>query len=504
MTEQLSAQLALLPATLGAHVQLSLLALLLGAAIGLPLSVAVVRQPRLARPALTAVAVIQTIPSLALLALSVPVLAGVAALAGRVGVQVSVLGFLPAVGALTLYSLLPIVRNTVTGLNDVDPALIEAARAVGMTDAQVLREVQLPLATPVILAGLRTAAVWVVGIATLATPVGQTCLGDHIFAGLQTRNHVAVVVGCVAAAALAIGLDGLLAWVERRRGPAIWVAAAVAVLGIGVPSLGGRSDRAAVVVGSKGFTESYILAALLEQRLEAAGFAVERRDGLGSTVIFDALAAGDVDVYVDYSGTLWANQLGRGDALGSAEVQEVLGDWLAEEYGISLIGALGFENAYAIAVRRADAEAHGWRSVGDLNPAGKLVMGGDYEFFDRPEWAAVRDTYRLEFAALRRFDPTFLYEAAGRGEADAISAFTTDGRIAAYDLVTLADPDRALPPYDAVILISADAPAGVDRALDVLVGGIDAEAMRRANHLVDGEGTPVEEAARKLGMRIGD
>ena len=215
----MSEQLALLPEYLTAHLQLTLLALLCSTAVSLPAGVAVTRVAWLERPVLGAAAVIQTVPSLALLAVMVPLLAGL-------GVQS--IGFLPAFIGLTLYGVLPILRNTVTGIAGVDPALTEAARAVGMTPWQQLRRVELPLAMPVIVAGLRTATVWTVGVATLSTPVGATSLGNYIFSGLQTRNYTSVLVGCAAAAVLALVLDGLVRGLsaggrgggsDRRRPP---------------------------------------------------------------------------------------------------------------------------------------------------------------------------------------------------------------------------------------------------------------------------------------------
>ncbi|MCW5837363.1 MAG: ABC transporter permease, partial [Labilithrix sp.] len=221
-------QLALLPEYLGAHLRLTLAALLVGIAISLPIGVLVTRRRWLEQPVLGVASVIQTIPSLALLAVMVPLLAA----AG-----VSSIGFLPAFLGLVLYSLLPILRNTVTGISGVDPAYIEAARGVGMTERQQLLRVELPLAMPVIIAGVRTSTVWTVGVATLSTPVGATSLGNYIFSGLQTRNYDAVFVGCVAAAALALTLDGVVRLLaaglaRRRRGALALALGALALLGI--------------------------------------------------------------------------------------------------------------------------------------------------------------------------------------------------------------------------------------------------------------------------------
>ena len=510
MTENVAAQLGNLPDYLGGHLLITLIPLILGIAISVPLAIVAVKVKPLRTPVMTVVAVIQTIPGLALLALTVPVLVGVGQILAPLGIEVSALGFLPAVIALTLYSMLPIVRNTVTGIGEVEPAMIEAARGMGMTEWQTLTRVELPLAAPVIVAGIRTATVWVVGIATLATPVGQTSLGNYIFAGLQTRNQVAVLFGCIGAAVLALVLDGLIGLIERgvrerRRGPGIVAAVgllAVAIAGIALPTLRRPAAGVDVIyIGAKTFTEQYILASLIESTLTNAGFEARRREGLGSTVIFDALSSGEIDVYVDYSGTIWANHMARKDGGDSETVLREMTSWLADEHGITAVGALGFENAYALAMRADRAEERGVRTIADLAPfAANLTIGGDYEFFGRPEWAAVRDGYGLEGVGQRSFDSTFMYEAVAKGEVDAISAFSSDGRIAAFDLVTLEDPKNVLPPYDAVLLVSEKAAArpGFVDALRPLVGAIELDEMRKANHAVDGLGRTPEAASRAL------
>src|SRR5215472_10232105 len=175
MSEQLTECFRKLPDYLGGHLLLSLASLAVGLAVSLPLGVLTSRRPRLAELALGVAGVVQTMPSLALLVLMVPLLGGA-------------IGFRPAFVALTLYSVLPILANTVVGIRGVDPALIEAARGLGMNDRQMLRRVQVPLAAPVIIAGIRTATVLVVGTATLATPVGGESLGNYIFSGLEMND----------------------------------------------------------------------------------------------------------------------------------------------------------------------------------------------------------------------------------------------------------------------------------------------------------------------------
>src|SRR5512146_3312440 len=207
---------ARLPDYLGSHVLVSLTALAIGLGISLPVAIASRHRPLLRGGLLAIASVVQTIPGLALLALFYPLLLALSTLAERIfGKGFSALGFLPAVLALALYSMLPVLRNTVTGLNGVDPRLREAARLFGAGPWQRMRDIELPLAMPVIMAGIRTSAVWVIGTATLATPIGQTSLGNYIFAGLQTQNWVFVVFGCIAAALLALIVDQLLAQMER-------------------------------------------------------------------------------------------------------------------------------------------------------------------------------------------------------------------------------------------------------------------------------------------------
>jgi osmoprotectant transport system permease protein len=500
-----------LPLYLGEHVVLSAAAMGLGLVLSLLFAIAAVRNRYVRWPVLTLASLVQTIPGLALLALFYPLLLALSALSERLfGTGFSALGFLPSLLALTLYSMLPVIRNGVTGVLTLDPAIGEAARGVGMTDWQRLLRVELPLAAPMLMAGVRTAAVWVIGAATLSTPVGQTSLGNYIFAGLQVQNWISVLFGCVAAAALALIVDQLLALVESgvvRRRPVRFAAGVFVLLaGIAVAALP-RSVAGTYVVGAKSFTEQYILSALVADRIAIEGGTATRRTGLGSAIAFAALTAGEIDVYVDYSGTLWANAMRRTDILPRNQLLAELRDWLARERGIGFVGALGFENAYALAMRRDRAAELGIASIDDLAArARSLTLGADFEFLARPEWPALRDAYGLDFAGRREFESTFMYDAVGTGEVDVITAFSSDGRIAANDLVVLADPRGAILPYDAIVLVS---PGRIDdpllrRAIAPLIDAIPVEAMREANYLVDRNRSPLSPvgAARWLSEHL--
>ncbi|GAB5488843.1 MAG: glycine betaine ABC transporter substrate-binding protein [Parasphingorhabdus sp.] len=503
MSDAWSTAFARVPELLAAHVQLSFSALLLAMVICLPLAIWAARAPKVATVILGFASLIQTIPALALLALFYPVLLGLSLL---VGGGITALGFLPALLALTLYALLPILRNAVIGLTGIDPAAREAADGLGMTASQKLRLVEAPLAAPTIMGGIRTAAVWTIGAATLSTTVGQASLGDMIFAGLQTQNWTLVLVGCLASAGLAITVDLLLGMIEKsisqRKKVRAWAAAAI--LGAGLllallPSLQSRED--VVVIGAKGFSEQYILARLIGSRLEDEGYSIEYRDGLGSAVVFQAVAADDIDIYIDYSGTIWTNQMKRTDAPPTEKMLREIGQWADREHGVTMMGALGFENTYAFAVRPEDAETKNLKTLDDLARVSPgFTFGTDLEFLERPEWQMVKEAYPLRFKEERSFNPTFMYPALASGEADVISAFSSDGRIAANGFVVLDDEKGAVPSYEALLMVSTDSAQDEKLVSTIrpLVGAISVEKMREANYMVDRESdkkTPHQAAA---------
>ncbi len=516
MHEQFSAALQLLPNYLGQHTLLCAAALALGVSFALPLAFLAARRPRLRFWVLSITGLFQTIPGLALLAMFYPLLLGISDVAkALVGINIPALGFLPSVAALTLYSMLPIVRNGVAGFAGIDPAVLEAADAVGMTPRQRFLRVEAPLAAPVVMAGIRTAAVWTIGTATLSTSVGQTSLGNYIFSGLQTQNWVFVLFGCVAAAVLATAVDQLLGLIELglssgKRAPMfLGLFGLAAGLSLTLVPLAAASATG-YVVGAKNFTEQYILAALISRQIEAAGAGVQQQDNLGSAIAFNAVASNEIDVYVDYTGTLWTNVMQRRDPVTPAQMQQQLTQWLARDYGVLLLGSLGFENAYVFAMRRDRAAALGIKSLADLSEhSAQLALGADFEFLARPEWTTIKNAYRLDFGSKRSFEPTFMYRAVQDRSVDVISAFSSDGRIASDDLVVLTDPMHAIPSYEAVILISPK--RSKDRvlidALTPLLGRVSIEQMRQANLMVDrgsNSASPREAAsflARSIGLR---
>jgi len=498
---QLRERLAQLPDFLGGHILLCYAALGVGLAVSIPLGVLASRRARIAEWTLAVAGVIQTVPSLALLALLVPVLGGI--------------GFGPSFVALTLYSTLPILANTIVGVRGVDATLVQAANGLGMSESQLLFRVQLPLAAPVIIGGIRTATVLVVGTATLATPVGGTTLGNYIFQGLSSLNYFSTVFGCMLAAALAVLMDQLVRLMElavtRRSRRMAWTStvglALVLVLGLcgpaarAVAAIDTTSKRQRVVLATAPFTEQDILSELLADQLRDAGFDVEQKKGVEESIIFEALFQNKIDCCVEYSGNVWALVMKRTDVADRIATLHEVTQYLGDQYGVLCVGSLGFENAYAVAMPRNRAESLGIRSVADLVPhAPDWRVGGDEMIFGRPEWSRMRDLYSLRFRRTVAMDDTLMYAAAAEGAVDAIVAYSSDGRIKAFNLALLDDPLRAFPPYDALMLLSRDAVkrAGLRDALRPLVGAIRLEMMQEANRLVDMEKQSPRNSARTL------
>jgi len=505
MSENLREQLLLLPAYFQGHLVLTVSALVVGVLVSVPLGVLAQQSARLRTPLLTTVSIIQTIPSLAILALTV------ALLGGRIG-------FIPAFVALTLYCMLPIIRNTLTGLETVPADVVEAARGIGMTEAQALVQVRLPLALPVIIAGIRTATVWTVGLATLSTLVGATSFGNYIFTGIQTRNLVAVTVGSIAAALMAVALDGLIGGVQwlvenrlrREQGArSVLVKGGVAgglfILFTGAVMALLPRPEPDFVIGGKPFTEQYIVTGLLAAELEKQGFTTEQRHGLGSDVLYQAAQNDNVDIYMEYTGTIWANQMREEENPGRVQVRRAVIDHVNQQPGMVAIGPSGFQNLYALAMRRDRAAELGVTSIEDLIPlASGLSCGADLEFFGRLEWLSLRDTYNIDFAEKLTFDATLMYSAVNDGQVDLITAYTTDGRVAAYDLILLEDPREALLPYDGLFIASVEAARNETFMTVVtgLVNRIDDGMMREANRIVDVEGRSVNDAVAYLQARL--
>jgi osmoprotectant transport system permease protein len=471
------------------HVVLVAVATLAATAIGVPLGIFAARRPRVGAPAVALANIVQTVPSLAMFGFLLPV-----PLIGGVGARA-------AASVLILYGLLPIIRTTIAGLTGIDRAVREAGVAMGMTPHELLWQVELPLALPSIVAGIRVSAVVSVGTATIAAAIGAGGLGEYIYRGLSMVDTTVILAGAIPAAILALVVDGALWWTERRlssrkrrRSRRLVLTSAAIVLAAVLLSSGvlvGRS-AGAIVVGSKNFTEQVILGELLAQTIERdTGLPVERRLNLGGTLICDrALASGDIDVYVEYTGTALTAVFHQPIGGNASEVYAKVRDLYARS-GRTVLPPLGYDNTFAILVRGSDARALGLKTIDDA--AGQTAgwrAGFGYEFLERPDgYPGLAKAYGLRFRAPPSvMDLTLSYRALAGGQVDLIAGDATAGLIKGLDLVRLEDNRHYFPPYDAMPVARAATLLRypqVRAALERLGGRISADDMQAMNDAAD-------------------
>jgi osmoprotectant transport system permease protein len=486
------------------HVVLVAASTLAAVAVGVPLGIFAARRPRAGAPIVWLVNAAQTVPSLAMFGFLLP-LPFVGGLGARLAITV-----------LIVYALLPIVRTTIAGIRSVDPALVEAGTALGMTPRQLLRQVQLPLALPSIVAGIRVAAVIGVGTATIAAAVGAGGLGEYIFRGLSMVDPTVILAGAIPSAVLALTLDGGLTLAERAvRGRVLSpgsarrrrLAAAAVVVAIAVTAWGIAASRPSaplVRVGSKNFTEQILLGEILAQSLESRGIRVERRLNLGGTFICDrALRSGDIDVYVEYTGTAYTAIFKQPVDTDSARVLESVRQLYAGA-GMTVLDPLGFENTFAILVRGDDARRLGLKTIADAaSHSAGWQAGFGYEFLQREDgFPGLARTYALTFRAPpRAMDLSLIYRALADRQVDLIAGDATSGLIDAYGLVMLEDDRRYFPPYDAVAVARRAtllADPDVKAALSDLSGRLAVSDMRRMNRAVDADRRDPAEVVREF------
>jgi osmoprotectant transport system permease protein len=487
------------------HVVLVFVAILIAVLIGVPTGILLTRYRSWRGPVLGLANVMQTIPSLALFGFLIPL-----PFIGGIGTRTALV-------ALVVYSLLPIIRNTVTGILNVDPNVREAAVAMGMTGGQVLRQVELPLAMGVIVTGIRVATVIAVGVTTIAAAVGAGGLGVYIFRGLRQYDNNLLLAGAVSAALLALAADFLLGLVERqfsvdaKRSAQSSIVrklalAAAVILVIGGAALWlGRSkpaNESHIAIGSKDFTESALLAEIVAQMLEARGVSVERRFELGGNLPHEALVAGTLDLYPEYTGTSFTAILHHAPITDPRAVYDQVKQEYADKFKIEVSPSLGYENTFAILVRGDDARRLNLKTISDAAPQSPHWRAGfGQDFMSRADgYPGFSKAYGLKFAELREMDLSLTYIALSSRQVDLIAGNSTEGRIATLDLFQLADDRRYFPPYEAVYLVRQDSLTRVPALAEVLAklaNAISTDEMRRLNYEIDGKKRDPKEVVKE-------
>jgi osmoprotectant transport system permease protein len=484
--------------------------------IGVPLGILLTRVKSLQTPILGIANVLQTVPSLALFGLLIPL-----PFIGGIGARTAII-------ALALYSFLPVIRNTVTGISGVDAKVKEAATAMGMTDWQILKRVELPLALPVILTGIRVAVVIAVGVATIAAAVGAGGLGTYIFRGLRQNDNNLLLAGAIFSAVLALVADYALGQIEKIYSPitvqnkgarqkrrfVLIGASALILLIFALPFIANfklqdsnqSTINQTIRVGSKDFTESIVLAEILAQILEKRGITIERQFELGGNLAHDALLSNQIDVYPEYTGTAYTAILKHQPITDPQEVYEQTKREYAEKFNLCVSPPLGFSNDFAILVRGDAARKNNLKTISDAVPLARNWQAGfGQDFMSRADgYAGFSKAYNFNFAKQpREMDLSLTYQALKSGQVDLIAGNSTDGLISALDLSQLADDRKYFPPYQAVFIARKESAALLDETFEKLREAISTDEMRRLNYRVDGDKLSPKEAAGEWIARKG-
>ncbi|GAA5415216.1 hypothetical protein Pryu01_00240 [Paraliobacillus ryukyuensis] len=477
------------------HIQLSVLALLIAIVIAVPLGIILTRYQRIAEPMIAITAVLQTIPSLAILAFLIPFLG---------------IGTKPAVVALIVYGLLPILRNTYTGINEVDPALREAATGMGMNTYKRLIKVELPLAMPVIMAGIRTSMVLIVGTTTVAALIGAGGLGELILLGIDRGGDInLIILGAIPAALLAIILDGLLRFFGKsaKRSPFKSILVTLIVLAlILVPFAFNQEKEADLVIGGKLNAEPTILINMYKLLIEdQTDLDVALEPNLGKTTfVFNALKNGDIDIYPEFTGTAIVTHLEeQTNSNEPKKVYEQAKTEMMETFNMAYLQPMKYNNTYTLSVKESFAEENNLTSIADLQAIDDdMTAGFTLEFKDREDgYVGIQDKYGISFGEIKTMDPGVRQQAIKNDEVDVIDAYSTEAYMVELGLVSLEDTENVFPPYQGAPLMrqeTLDNYPELESILNQLAGLITNEQMREMNYQVDYEDKQPEEVARNF------
>ncbi|MCL4947263.1 ABC transporter permease/substrate-binding protein [Streptococcus suis] len=474
------------------HLRISLLALIIAIAIAVPLGLILSSKKRLTEWSLQITGIFQTIPSLALLGLFIPFMG---------------IGTLPAVVALVIYAIFPILQGTLTGLGEIDPSLEEAATAFGMNKWEKLKKFKLALAMPILMSGIRTASIMIIGTATLAALVGAGGLGSFILLGIDRNDSALILIGAVSSAVLAVLFGYGIRLLQDKKPKTILLALLVTLFTVGasyVPMLN-FSTKQLVIAGKLGAEPEILInmyKLLIEDRTDIK---VEIKPNFGKTsFLYEALKSGSIDIYPEYTGTITSTLLKNSPMDLSTNPEEVYTyakEAILEQDGLVYLAPMAFQNTYALAVTEDYAQKNGIEKISDLAKVQQTAVAGfSLEFNDREDGnIGLKNLYNLQLN-VKTMEPALRYEAIKSGNMQIIEAYSTDSKVVTYKLKILEDDKRLFPPYQAAPLLSKETLEKypeLEQVLGVLAGKISTEEMTRMNYAVDVEGKSAEQVARE-------
>ncbi len=480
-------------ALLWEHLWICAITILIAGILGLFLGILISEKRKLSGPILGTTNILYTIPSISLLGLLIP-LTGI--------------GNVTAIIALTVYALLPMVRNTYAGLTGVDPDILEAAKGMGSTRGQVLRKIKLPLALPIIMAGLKNMAVMTIALAGIASFIGAGGLGVAIYRGITTNNMAMTVIGSLLIAILAFGADLLFTLLEKlsRRRLAIMVTLlAVAVAISSLYGLSFQKDKT-IKIATKPMTEQFILGEMLKLVIEEnTDVKVELTKGIGGGTanIHPALIKGDFDLYPEYTGTAWSYVLKKDPLADEEELFKQLVEEYSSQFQLDWVGLYGFNNTYGLVVRQEIAEEHQLKTYSDLAAvSSQLRFGAEYDFFEREDgFDALARTYGFNFLKKVDMDIGLKYNAITNDQIDVMNVFTTDGQLSVAPVTLLEDDKQFYPNYYCGTIVRQDTLEKypeLKAALLKMDQLITNEEMAKMNYQVESEKRNEQEVAREF------
>ncbi|HEM3635388.1 TPA: ABC transporter permease/substrate-binding protein [Streptococcus suis] len=474
------------------HLRISLLALIIAIAIAVPLGLILSSKKRLTEWSLQITGIFQTIPSLALLGLFIPFMG---------------IGTLPAVVALVIYAIFPILQGTLTGLGEIDPSLEEAATAFGMNKWEKLKKFKLALAMPILMSGIRTASIMIIGTATLAALVGAGGLGSFILLGIDRNDSALILIGAVSSAVLAVLFGYGIRLLQDKKPKTILLALLVTLFTVGasyVPMLN-FSTKQLAIAGKLG-AEPEILINMYKLLIEdQTDIKVEIKPNFGKTsFLYEALKSGSIDIYPEYTGTITSTLLKNSPTDLSTNPEEVYAyakEAILEQDGLMYLAPMAFQNTFALAVTEDYAQKNGIEKISDLAKVQQTAVAGfSLEFNDREDGnIGLKNLYNLQFN-VKTMEPALRYEAIKNGDVQIVEAFSTDSKVVTYKLKILEDDKQLFPPYQVAPLLSKETLEKypeLEQVLGVLSGKISTEEMTRMNYAVDVEGKSAEQVARE-------
>ncbi|HEL9643350.1 TPA: ABC transporter permease/substrate-binding protein [Streptococcus suis] len=474
------------------HLRISLLALIIAITIAVPLGLILSSKKRLTEWSLQITGIFQTIPSLALLGLFIPFMG---------------IGTLPAVVALVIYAIFPILQGTLTGLGEIDPSLEEAATAFGMNKWEKLKKFKLALAMPILMSGIRTASIMIIGTATLAALVGAGGLGSFILLGIDRNDSALILIGAVSSAVLAVLFGYGIRLLQDKKPKTILLALLVTLFTVGasyVPMLN-FSTKQLVIAGKLG-AEPEILINMYKLLIEdQTDIKVEIKPNFGKTsFLYEALKSGSIDIYPEYTGTITSTLLKNSPTDLSTNPEEVYAyakEAILEQDGLMYLAPMAFQNTFALAVTEDYAQKNSIEKISDLAKVQQTAVAGfSLEFNDREDGnIGLKNLYNLQLN-VKTMEPALRYEAIKSGNVQIIEAYSTDSKVVTYKLKILEDDKQLFPPYQAAPLLSKETLEKypeLEQVLGVLAGKISTEEMTRMNYAVDVEGKSAEQVARE-------